>query len=185
MRRTGVLLLAAVMMLGTLAIGGGTVAAQDATPVASGDHPLAGTWLIDLVVASTEDDELYGVFSADGAFVGVDVDTNPYVGAWEPTGDSTANFTLRILESEGATILRMSIEVAPDGQSFSGSFTIEGLEPDGTSSGEIGPGASEGTKIPVEPPGTPVMSLEEAGLAPVESPEEDEVVLDATPTPAE
>jgi hypothetical protein len=68
-------------------------------------------------------------------------------------------------------IIRASIEVAPDGQSLTATYTLEFIDPDGTSSGEIGPGMAEGTKLAVEPMGTPVASFEEAFEAPAATPE--------------
>lgn len=51
--------------------------------------------------------------------------------------------------------------MAADGQSFTSPYTNEVVDPSCTSSGEIGPGTAEGTRIEVEGPGTPVVSFEE------------------------
>lgn len=170
MRRNRVVLLAAFMMLGTLIVGGTFTAAQDATPVASAEHPLVGTWTLDTDLENPDNSLSLDVFAADGTYIEVDVD-GVAAGVWEPTGDSTANLTFRFIDEEGMGIIRASIEVAPDGQSLTATYTLEFIDSDGTSSGEIGPGTAEGTKLTVEPPGTPVASFEEAFEAPAATPE--------------
>jgi hypothetical protein len=106
-------------------------------------------------------------FAADGGFVEIDPDGSNGLGTWEPTGDSTANLTFHFVdEEEGVTTIRVSIEVSPDGQSFTATFTLEFMDPEsGESSGEVGPGSVTGTRIVVEGPGTPVMSFEDAFAA--------------------
>jgi hypothetical protein len=171
MHRYGVVLLAAVMMLGTLIVGGHVFAAQDATPVTPAEHPLVGAWLVDAEPENPDNQLELDIFSADGTLTGVLVD-GVTAGVWEPTGENTANITFRFLDVEGSGIIRASIEVAPDGESFTGTYTLEFIDPDGTSSGEIGPGLVEGTRLAVEPMGTPVASFEEAfGAEPAATPE--------------
>lgn len=162
MRRHTVLLLSVVVLLGTLLIGGGRfVAAQDATPADTMGHPLVGSWMI----VDADDPEgvpFLGRFSADGGYSQVDLD-GPALGAWEPTGETTANLTFSFLADEiGMGTIRASIEVAPDGQTFTASYTLEFTDPaTGESSGEIGPGTAEGTLMTVEGPGDPVASLDD------------------------
>ena len=73
--------------------------------------------------------------------------------------------------------IRAAGEVSEDGQSFTAEFTIE-FTGEGAPSGEYGPGHVTGTRINVEPMGTPAGSLEDlfaqfeegtapAGTAPV------------------
>ena len=171
MHRYGVVLLAAVMMLGTLIVGGRVFAAQDATPVTPAEHPLVGAWLVDAEPENPDNQLELDVFSGDGTLTGVLAD-GVTAGVWEPTGENTANITFRFLDAEGSGIIRASLEVAPDGQSFIATYTLEFTALDGTSSGEIGPGMAEGTKFTVEPMGTPVASFEEAlGAEPAATPE--------------
>ena len=64
-------------------------------------------------------------------------------------------------EFEGSSTIRATIEVDPDGgQSFTAEFTIE-FGGEGAPVGEYGPGSVTGTRIIVEPMGTPVGTLEE------------------------
>ncbi len=60
----------------------------------------------------------------------------------------------------GRTTIRATIEVASDGQSLTAEFTIE-FDEEGISSGEYGPGAVTGTRIVVEPMGTPAGPFED------------------------
>ncbi len=76
----------------------------------------------------------------------------------------------------GYATIRTSIEVAEDGQSFAGTYTIEfpaGMaEALGLPVGQqVGPGAVTGQRIAVEPMGEPVGPLpEEGGSEPAASP---------------
>lgn len=162
MRRTNLFFLSAVILFGTLLVGGGGfVAAQDATPEDSMGHPLIGSWMI----VDADDPEgvpFFGRFSADGGYAQVDLD-GAALGAWEPTGDTTANLTFSFVDDEvGMGTIRASLEVAPDGQTFTASYTLEFADPaTGESSGEIGPGTAEGTRMTVEGPGEPAASFED------------------------
>jgi hypothetical protein len=52
--------------------------------------------------------------------------------------------------------------VTSDGQSFTAGYTSEVLDAaTGEWSGQIGPSTAEGTRMPVEAPGTPVGSFED------------------------
>ncbi len=75
----------------------------------------------------------------------------------------------------GYATIRTSIEVAEDGQSFAGTYTIEppaGMaEAMGLPAGQLGPGDVTGQRIAVEPMGEPVGPLpEEGGPEPAASP---------------
>ena len=56
--------------------------------------------------------------------------------------------------------------MAADGQSYTGSHTLEFVGGEGMPAGELGPGSATGTRIAVEPMGTPAASLAEAFGAP-------------------
>ena len=160
LRRASVLLLAAVVPLGTLLIGGGAFATAQDTDVA--DHPLVGSWIVDTDTEDPENlPELATIFS-DGAAILSTADGTTGHGAWEPTGDATVNLTFTLVFDDGTRLtIRASVEVAADGQSFTSPYTNEFFDPSGAGSGEIGPGTAEGTRIEVEGPGTPIASFEE------------------------
>jgi hypothetical protein len=144
----------------TIALGGG-VAAQDATPSTMAGHPLVGSWAIDTDTEDPANPVALGIFSSDGTYLEVEVDGFIGVGGWEPTGESSANMTFWFVTPDGSGTVRASIDVAPEGGTFTATYTVEFVSPDGTSTGEIGPGTAEGTKLSVEPQGTPVGSFEE------------------------
>jgi hypothetical protein len=179
MRRVHVSLLLAVVLLGTLALGGGSLAtAQDADMA---DHPAIGSWLI-------ETDQDVGamavrtmVLNDDGtamAVSGISPNGAASAGVWASTGDTTANVTFTLVTDGPAYItLRFAIEIAADGQSLTGSYTAEMVfDPanesgTGGSGGQIGPANITGTRLVAEGPGTPVSSFEEFFAVPGATPE--------------
>ncbi|MEA2596577.1 MAG: hypothetical protein QOF01_3046, partial [Thermomicrobiales bacterium] len=92
------------------------------------------------------------------------------VGTWTATGERTASLTIvyhdvdEALTLRGTIIIRAAAEVSADGDSFTAPYTADFVAPDGTSGGEIGPATAVGTRIVVEPMGTP-----EAGASAGES----------------
>jgi hypothetical protein len=172
MRRATVLLSVVALVLVGL-VGLGRVGAQEATPVAgppettpvAGTHPIVGSWLADTDADDPTNPPALFAFHADGTYVQSEVE-GVSVGTWEATGDRTATLTLHsiFLDEAGGQFMvtvRAAIEVAADGQSFAASFTLELTLPDGTSTGEYGPGTATGTRIAVEVPGEPVGPLED------------------------
>jgi hypothetical protein len=158
MRRASLMFLSFVILLGTIVIAGGRFAVAQGTDFA--DHPLVGTWTL-----ITEDQELPDliIFSDDGGVVDVESDGSVSLGTWEPTGDSTANLTITAYEDEeGGYRIHASFEVAPDGQTFTASYTFELVDLEtGEGMGEYGPGTATGTREVAEGPGTPVGSFDD------------------------
>ncbi len=158
-----------------LALGGGLAVAQDATPAAAA-HPFVGSWWVDTEPENPANPLHLAIVASDGTYMEVDPDGTA-VGVWEATGDTTADLTFHFLLGPGGgnATVRGSVEVAPDGHSWTASYTIEFINPDGTTTGEVGPGMAEATRITVDPQGTPVGSFAEVfGLQPGGTP-------DATP----
>jgi hypothetical protein len=159
MRRTIVPFLSVVVVSGILLAGGDLFAAAQDTDYAG--HPLVGSWMIDTDVENPEYLPAVGRFSADGGYVQMEWDGTSGLGAWEPTGDTTANLTFSYPEQDGVWTVRTSVDVAPDGMTSTGTFTLEFVDSSGVSSGQIGPGQAEATRMVVEGPGTPDLSFEE------------------------
>ncbi len=159
MRRAIMLLFSAVVLLGTMLFGSGALAAQD-TDLA--DHPFVGSWVVD---ADTEDPENLPemvIISSDGTVSYSATGGSTGVGVWEPTGDTTATVRISLRFDDGThLVIRASVEVAPDGHSFTSPYTNEFFDATGQGSGEIGPGTAEGVRMTVQAPGTPVASFEE------------------------
>jgi hypothetical protein len=173
MRRLVVLFSAATLSLvgGVIATsavasaGSATTEPSSDTATATAAHPIVGTWNTETSSGDPGD----VMFSADGSLVSVDTE-DVSLGVWEATGPSTVNLMFSgLIPAEesgsggGRFIIRATLEVAPDGQSFSGDYTVEvtadfeGAPP----AGEYGPDQVTGTRVVVEPMGTPVGPIDE------------------------
>ena len=159
------------MFFGTLIGGGRFAVAQVSAP---GDHPANGSWTVASDPGDTEYSPRLMILSADGGAIFVSGEKLTGIGSWEPTSETTAAVTFVVVTDGPAQIvIRSSLEVAPDGQAFTGTFTNEFVfDPaGGGTSGEIGPGTISGTRLAAEGPGTPAMSFEEFFAPPQSSPE--------------
>jgi hypothetical protein len=162
MRGSRLGILSLVVLLAALILGGfRIVSAQDTAAPDYAGHPILGTWelLADVGDGDTSCPSQI-VFTDDGAYIDVDCEGAVVIGAWEPTGDLTANMTFTSYDEGGAYRVRAAVEVAEDGQSFSGTFTFELVDPaSGEGMGEYGPGTVTATRLVAEGPGTPVGSV--------------------------
>jgi hypothetical protein len=160
-RRLVVLFSAAFLSLIGAVVGTSAVASGTDTTVPSdedaGVHPVVGTWVLTLVGQPEDEAPFSAVFLSDGAYLQGDVGSVG-VGVWEATGPDTAALTFTEMGEDGSSTIRGSITV--DGDTLSADFTIE-VHGEGAPGGEYGPGQVTGTRVFVEPMGTPVGSLEE------------------------
>jgi hypothetical protein len=159
-----------VSVLILIAIGCGALtlhptAAQEATPAAMNAHPVVGAWVLDNNVDDPANPPEHVVFTADGLYIGVPAQGGNTIGVWAPTGERTAAITLVFFvpgeggASGGRAIVRATVEVAADGQSFTAPYTLEIVTPDGAGSGQFGPATATGTRLAVEQMGTPAGPL--------------------------
>lgn len=143
----------------------GSSAAQDSTPMAWTGHPVVGTWLL-VDDDDPESEPSLVVFTSDGVYQQTDYDGTTGFGVWEATGPTSAAMTFLFQFSDdegnfaGSVTIRALIEVNPDGQRFTATYTLESTG-EGLPAGEYGPGAVTATRMHVEPMGTPVGTLEE------------------------
>ncbi len=161
MRRTSTVFFALVVLLGAWFVGGSSIAAQDQDHGSDlADHPLVGSWQLDVDTQDPTNPPSLGIFSSDGTYLETDFEGSA-VGVWEATGDHSANMTFWFpADAEGGmAVVRASIDVADDGESFTAPYTLEFIAPDGTSSGQASPATAVGTRLHVEEMGTPVISL--------------------------
>ncbi len=148
------------LLLGTVAAAPG-VSAQ-----ATDDHPAVGVWLTD---GSPDDttDPLDLMTVAPGGIVTIVLPDGTAYGPWAATGERSVDATFLASQNDpeaglvGYATIRASIEVAEDGQSFTGTYTIEFpaamAEAMGLPLGQqVGPGTVTGQRIAVEPMGEPV-----------------------------
>ncbi len=139
----------------------------DAQDTATQGHPLVGTWLADTNPEASDNALDTVSFTADGTFTNVEAGGFVSLGAWEATGERTANLTFVSYELDeeginvGSTTIRVSIEVGADGNHFTAEYTIEFIQADGFSGGEAGPGIVTADRLVVEGPGTPAMTFDE------------------------
>jgi hypothetical protein len=177
MRRFAAFGLVAAMAIGIVAAGRRTADAQD-RGVAS--HPAVGSWRVHREPENSTYPVELMILSADGAVLDFGAFSGATgVGRWEPTSADAATVSFTVVTNGPAYIvIRASVAFAPDGQSFTGSFTDEMVfDPEhGGTSGEIGPGVVTGTRMTAEAPGTPVASFAEFFPNPMATPE-------ATPAP--
>ena len=135
--------------------------AQDATPAAMAGHPLVGAWVLDTNADDPANAPGVATVAADGTFHEVDSDGSSGLGTWRPTGDRTAELVIVYPGEEGAFWIRVTLEVAADGRSFTASYTAELVGTDGAGTGQYGPATATGTRLEAETPGVPVGTLED------------------------
>jgi hypothetical protein len=138
-------------------------------------HLIVGAWLLTVDEFPDDPPHLVAVH-ADGTYHQADAEGSTGIGSWEATGPSSFNVTFiaQFPTDDGSVWIqtfRLAGEVSEDGQSFTAEFTVE-YTGEGAPAGEYGPGHVTGTRINVEPIGTPAGSLEDLfaqlqGTAPV------------------
>jgi hypothetical protein len=171
MRQISSLSFSLIVLLGlVLTFGSSLAAAQDRW---GNDHPLVGSWNVESDPGDAEYSPRLVSFAADGTAFFVSGQQTMGVGAWQPTGDTTAVVSFAVATNGPAYILiRARIDVAPDRLSFTGTFTFEAVfDPaGGGTSGEVGPGTLTGTRVSAEAPGTPTASFEDIFPQPAGTP---------------
>ena len=145
-------------------------AAPGVSAQAPAEHPVVGAWIIDGTPEDATDPLELVLVGPGGIIINAGPEGTGY-GSWAATGDGTADavFLFPLSDPEAGFVgygtARTSIEVAEDGQSFAGTYTIElpaGMaEAMGVPVGQLGPGEVTGQRIAVEPMGEPVGPLPE------------------------
>jgi hypothetical protein len=173
MRYLAPVLILAAFFVGTSVFGGDRFAA--AQNLDAGHHPAVGSWRVHREPENSTYPVELMILSADGAVLDFGAFSGATgVGRWEPTSAdaATATFTL-VTNGPAYIVVRASVKFAPDGQSFTGTYTDEMVfDPEhGGTSGQIGPGVVTGTRMTAEAPGTPVASFAEFFPHPAGTPE--------------
>ncbi len=129
------------------------------------EHPAIGTWIIDSSPEDPSNPLELATVAPGGIIINAFPDGTAY-GSWAATGDQTADATFVTPANDpeagflGFFTVRTSIEVAEDGQSFTGTYTIEYpaamAEAMGMPVGQYGPGEVTAQRVAVEPMGEPV-----------------------------
>lgn len=129
------------------------------------EHPAVGTWAVD-----TGGEASVFAFTSDGVMFDTEQDGSSGVGSWDAKDDSTATFTLVILNTDEGNayslVVRGEFAVDDSGDAASLTYSLTVLGTDGTvlysESGAAdaqGGTAGHATRIPVEGPeivGTPI-----------------------------
>jgi hypothetical protein len=154
----------AALALAMSTLGGG-VLAQDET---AAEHPIVGTWLVDPAPEAGMEPDQFNVFLPGGGVILLE-SQGTAAGAWQATGERSADVTVWLHgnDPEGGFVgfmkIRANLEVAEDGESLSGTYTIEAPsrlgEAFGLPAGELGPGDVTGQRVAVEPMGEPVAPI--------------------------
>jgi len=165
-RLTSTTIVLMALLLATLAAAPG-VSAQ-----AAAEHPAIGAWIIDSSPEDPTNPPELTLIAPGGIITNAAPDGAGY-GSWTATGDRSADATFLVPINDpeagflGFLTIRTSVEVAEDGQSFAGTYTLEypaGMaEAMGAPVGQLGPGEVTGQRIAVEPMGEPVGPLLEEG----------------------
>ncbi len=132
----------------------GPALAQDAAPSFEG-HPFVGAWLVDTNTDDSSERPTRLVVHPDGTLLQAD-QTTVAVGVWEPTGEASARITLSAPVDAGEgevtlATLRGEIALQPGGDAWTAQATVEMIDEQGASSGQMGPIPAAATRIAVEP----------------------------------
>ena len=129
------------------------------------EHPIVGTWIADSSPEDPTNAVELSVYGPGGTIVNIGPEGNT-AGSWVPTGERTADTMIQNPMSDpeggslGLIIVRGDAVVAEDGQTFTGTWTVEFpgamVEGAGLPAGELGPGNVTAQRVAVEPMGEPV-----------------------------
>ena len=152
----------------------GSAAAQDPTSELA-KHPIVGTWRANLAVTGAMDQEgALQTFAADGTMLASVKPVSPAPpdapfgqifaslmhGNWTVVGPNQVALTLVRLQTDesgtylGTVTVPAVLDVSSDGQRLSGPFTYDVADPAGNVVAS-GTGTVEGTRLEVQPMGTP------------------------------
>jgi hypothetical protein len=154
---------AALLLTGGLAVSTAVQATTPPTEEPAEGHPIVGAWIY-TVDGFPEAFTVLADIDADGTWLDTSPDGTTSIGSWEATGPDSFNLTFHSLSltedgSVAVFTIRAAGEVSEDGQSWTADYTAE-LTGEGLPPGEYGPGSATGTRINVEPMGTPVAPVE-------------------------
>jgi hypothetical protein len=172
MRRTIPALVMGVTLLLAASVAAPAALAQD-QPMA--DQAIVGAWVVHPFPGDPTQVSLM-VFDADGTVVTIDNQGATGLGAWSAAGDGTFDLIFDELNfGPVPTVIRASGQVSDDGQSFSGTWTLElpeaAAQQLGVPTGELGPGDVTAERISVAPMGEPVGPLPDFSQVAPPSPE--------------
>lgn len=133
----------------------GAVAQENATT-----HPIVGAWLLTVDVYDETDPPVLAVYHADHTYTNSTVGRAGGVGVWEPIDENSVatNVVFHSVDEDGNPVLtriRTETTVDESGDAYTSNYTREVITPDGTSSGQLGPGTVTAERLTVETRGEP------------------------------
>jgi len=140
-----------------LALATRPAAAQDATPAAMAGHPLVGTWIVDPEPDNPANVPSLVTYSSDGIVIDP---VAGFAGSWEPTGPTTAVFTLSGIPGDGSggyIAIRGPIEIDEATDTTTGPYTVTIVGADGTVQATV-EGTGRAIRLPAQS-GEPGMPL--------------------------
>jgi hypothetical protein len=154
---------AALLLTGGLAVSTAVQATTPPTEAPAEVHPFVGAWIYTVDGFPESFTNLLAI-DADGTWIDQIADGAASIGSWEATGPDSFSLTFHQLSlAEDGSVAVLTIrgagEVSEDGQSWTADYTAE-LTGEGLPPGEYGVGSATGTRINVEPMGTPVGPVE-------------------------
>ena len=137
-------------------------AQESATP------PFVGLWTQEKSADLPPGFVNFTAIHADGTISSIHSFAGPGVGAWQATGERTADWTIKFLNLagepggyvSGIVTARSSLAIAADGNSITEDAVIELIASDGTNAGTF-PFSTTHVRVSVEPP--PALGTPEAG----------------------
>ena len=102
------------------------------------EHPIVGAWTWDNDPENPGIDLSYAIFHDDGTYTEVNSDGSVNIGAWEPTGERTADLTALFQFTDPDTdetirgTLLLAAEVDETGNGITAPFTFQARDADGT-----------------------------------------------------
>jgi hypothetical protein len=142
-----------------LAVSTRPAAAQDAASTMA-SHPIVGTWVSKFADMNPGTSYSYFVYHADGTFIELHPFAGTLVGAWQPTGERTANTIIKGQNIglewggfvPGMVTAWISVTVDESGDAFTGDGVLELAQPDGTVVALVPLTGSQFTRLVFEPP---------------------------------
>ena len=140
MRRREVLAICPAFLLVGIALVFKPAIAQETTPVVPAEHPVVGAWWTANDAPGPGVSTATAVFHADGTYLEVDPNIGVGIGAWQATGERSADLVAvyqdinpdPVAAEPGTVTVRKSVTLDEAGETFTGSLTVEVRIPDGT-----------------------------------------------------
>jgi hypothetical protein len=141
------------------------VAAQEATPTTPAQHPVVGAWQFDTNADDPFNPPSYAIFHGDGTYIEAHPTVGMGLGAWEATGDRTADLTIIFADldpteagsARGTLTIHATVTLDASGMTLTAPYTFQGADLGGIVQfqGMLTATATRIEAAPMEPLATP------------------------------